>query len=203
MKVQTLIGGVFIVLFALTFSGCGVVADEEGAQEDVGTEDAQEVQDLEEPTIEDLEDKSLDGGKKKGGQQGFEPSSTSKEEQGDASWSVESGDCADFITALNTCSEFSCTFEHPMTGDELEKRVLGYDEDLCVYEEEMPNNMMMTCNYPNSHLGAVAKYYEDLEEAESAGTSLTDEGALYFINGEQVENPLQDAMDQGFCLISM
>ena len=65
----------------------------------------------------------------------------------------------------------------------------------CAYQETMPNNGQMNCQYSTEVRSAVAQYYRDLANAESeevriqAGFGTSESKASYFINGKEVTNP--------------
>ena len=119
---------------------------------------------------------------------------------------TELSGCDAFPDKLDACESFSCEFEHPFTGEMMEKEVVGLVNGKCQYTEEMPNNGRMDCEYSESLRKAVAQYYRDVASAESVGTSakIGSEGTetTYTIDGQEVENPLQEAMDSGACTIS-
>ena len=116
--------------------------------------------------------------------------------------------CDAFPDKLDLCESFLCEFEHPFTGEIMEKKIIGLVSDKCQYTEEMPNNGRMNCEYSESLRKAIAQYHRDLAIAESAGTSIEadlgsgDTETTYTIDGKEVENPLQEAMDTGQCVIS-
>lgn len=106
---------------------------------------------------------------------------------------------------LETCEIYKCQFIHPFTGEDMVKEIKGIEDGKCVYIEEMPNDGQMECGYTESMRNAVAQYYRDVAEAESVGTSVTigsDSEVTYTIDGKEVENPLQEAMNTGQCIIS-
>ena len=113
-----------------------------------------------------------------------------------------------FADALRSCTKHRMTFEHPFTGEMLEKEILGFMNETCNYTEQMPNGGKMECQYSESERIAVAQYYRDVAIAESVGTSLRadfgsgEQQTTYTINGKVVDNPLQEAMDSGACVIS-
>jgi hypothetical protein len=121
---------------------------------------------------------------------------------------IELSGCDAFPDKLDACEQFSCEFEHPFTGEMMGKEVIGLVDSKCQYTEEMPNNGRMDCEYSESLRKAVAQYHRDLVAAESAGTSVkADLGSgetetTYTIDGQEVENPLQEAMNSGACTIS-
>ncbi|MCK4670504.1 MAG: hypothetical protein KAT43_04835 [Nanoarchaeota archaeon] len=121
---------------------------------------------------------------------------------------AELSGCDAFPNKLDACEAFSCEFEHPFTGEMMEKKIVGLVNGKCQYTEEMPNNGRMDCEYSESLRKAVAQYHRDVAAAESAGTSAKiDIGSgetetTYTIDGEEVENPFQEAMDTGACTIS-
>ncbi len=113
-----------------------------------------------------------------------------------------------FADKLNSCTKYKTTFKHPLTGETLEKEVLGIVSGKCDYVEQMPNGGKMECKYSESERIAVAQYYKDAASAESAGTSVNanlgsgEQKTTYTINGKVVDNPLQEAMNTRVCVIS-
>ena len=116
--------------------------------------------------------------------------------------------CDAFPDKLDSCEVFSCEFEHLFTGEMMEKKIIGLVNDKCKYTEEMPNNGRMDCEYTESLRKAVAQYHRDFIASESVGISIKadlesgDVEATYNIDGKEVENPLQEAMSNGQCVIS-
>lgn len=112
----------------------------------------------------------------------------------------------DFADKLSSCTASKITFKHILTGDILEKEILGIVDEKCNYVEQMPNNGKMECKYSESERMAVAKYYKDMITAESVSTNVqTDtesQQTTYTINDKEVQNPLQEAMESGICVIS-
>ena len=115
--------------------------------------------------------------------------------------------CDAFPDKLDLCESFSCKFEHMFTGEVMEKKIIGLVDGKCQYTEEMPNGGEMNCKYSEDTRKAVAQYYRDIALAESAGTNIEadlsdgDVKTTYTIDGKEVENPLQEAMDNGQCVI--
>jgi len=113
-----------------------------------------------------------------------------------------------FADKLSSCTKYNTTFKHPFTGETLEKEILGIIGGKCDYVEQMPNGGKMECKYSESERMAAAQYYKDVATAESAGTSVKanlgggEQKATYTINGKVVDNPLQEAMNTGVCVIS-
>lgn len=113
-----------------------------------------------------------------------------------------------FADKLSSCIKYKTTFKHPFTGETLEKEVLGVINEKCNYVEQMPNGGKMECKYSESERMVVAQYYKDVATAESVGTSLDadfgsgEQKTTYTINGKVVNNPLQEAMNSGVCVIS-
>ena len=121
---------------------------------------------------------------------------------------TELSGCDAFPNKLDSCESFSCEFEHPFTGELMEKKIIGLVDGKCQYTEEMPNNGKMDCEYTESLRKAVAQYHRDLAASESAGTNVKTDlrsgnvETTYTIDGKEVENPLQEAMTNGQCTIS-
>lgn len=113
-----------------------------------------------------------------------------------------------FADKLSSCSKYKITFKHPLTGEMLEKEILGDIGGKCNYVEQMPNGGEMECKYSESERTAVAQYYKDAANAESVGTSFSadfgseEQKASYTINGKVVDNPPQEAIYSGACVIS-
>ena len=113
-----------------------------------------------------------------------------------------------FADKLSSCTKYKTTFKHPLTGETFEKEVLGIVSGKCDYVEQMPNGGKMECKYSESERMAVAQYYKDVATAESAGTSVNanlgsgEQKTTYTINGKVVDNPPQEAMNTGACVIS-
>lgn len=116
---------------------------------------------------------------------------------------------------LDTCDEYSQTFIHPFTGTEMVRRVMGVKEGKCLYTEQMPNNGSMECKYTKEYRVAVAEYYRKLADAELSDkkvetkveAKMSSNGEqeaknTYLIDGKQVENPLDKAMNDDICMIS-
>lgn len=113
-----------------------------------------------------------------------------------------------FADKLSSCTKYKLTFKHPLTGDMLEKEILGVIDGKCNYVEQMPNGGKMECKYSESERTAVAQYYKNVANAKSTGTSVSadpvngKQKSTYTINDKAVDNPLQEAMTSGACVIS-
>ena len=116
--------------------------------------------------------------------------------------------CESMPDKLDLCELFSCGFQHPLPGEMMEKKILGLANGECVYTEEMPNSGRMDCKYSESMRTAVAQYYRDVASASSIGFNASSNLATgqtlitYTINGQEVENPLQTALETEACVIS-
>tara|TARA_Y100000310_G_scaffold102154_1_gene100368 strand:+ start:24021 stop:24491 length:471 start_codon:yes stop_codon:yes gene_type:complete len=101
--------------------------------------------------------------------------------------------CDAFSDKLDACEEFSCEFEHPSTGETMEKKITELSNGKCQHTEGIPNNRKINCEYSESLRKAIAQYYKDLESGETE--------AIYVIDDKEVENPFQEAMDSGVCTV--
>ncbi len=123
-------------------------------------------------------------------------------------FATEVSDCDVFPDKLDACEPFICNFEHPFTSELMKKEIIGLKDGKCQYTEEMPNNGRMDCEYTESLRKAIAQYYKDLANSESSGTSVkfdsgsADVETIYTIDGKEVKNPLQEAINNGQCIIS-
>ena len=90
----------------------------------------------------------------------------------------------------------------------MNREIVGMIDGKCDYTEQMPNSGKMECKYDESTRKAVTQEYKDLAAATSieAGGSMDlvtgYSTSTYKINGKVVSNPLQDATDNGICVIS-
>lgn len=123
--------------------------------------------------------------------------------------SPENG-CDDFPSMLEACTKYTCEFAHPLTGEQMTREITGINNSKCIYSEEMPNGGKMNCEYTDEMRTAVANYHRDLVDAESFGTEFsaelgpeeTEVSSTYTIDGKVVNNPLQEALDTGQCIVS-
>ena len=86
-------------------------------------------------------------------------------------------------------------FKHFMTGDILEKRIVGLEDGRILYIEEIPGGYEMECRYSPESARTIAQYYRDCADAGGEPS-----GKTYIINGKEVENPLQECGDIGECV---
>jgi len=116
--------------------------------------------------------------------------------------------CDAFPDMLSSCTKYKCQFIHPFTGENMKREVLGIIDGKCNYIEQMPNGGQMECKYTESSRKVIAQYYKDTLTAESTGFDINidlgsgEQETKYTIDGKEVENPLQEAMDNGFCTVS-
>ena len=121
-----------------------------------------------------------------------------------------SKDCGDFGAKLSTCTPYKCTFIHPIVRGKMEKTIVGFQNNKCIYYEQMPNGGKMTCALTKDSLKAVVQYEKDTQTAMAAGkrqdvhvemkNGVTQ--TTYAIDGKLVENPMQEALDSAQCVIS-
>ncbi len=116
-------------------------------------------------------------------------------------------ECGLFPDNLKTCSPYKCQFTHMFTGEKMNKEIVGLVDEKCSYVEEMPNNGKMECSYTKSTRETIAQFYGDLTEAETLSfkahisSSAGEAKSTYTINGKEVENPLQEVLDDGQCVV--
>lgn len=118
----------------------------------------------------------------------------------------EDTECSLFADNLNDCTPYTCEFTHPLTEEKMTKKIFGFINGNCVYIEQMPNNSEMECRYSEETRKVVAQYYKDLADSESFGTNINadndDVKITYTIDGKEVENPLQEILEKGQCIIA-
>ena len=135
------------------------------------------------------------------------PTEHLEENTNDTSLSEE---CKEFPDMLENCTEYTCEFTHPLTGDILTREIVGVVNTKCSYTEEMPNNGRMDCEYSEKIRKAIAQQHRDINKTGTYGTEgsiklgpeETEVNITYTIDGEIVENPLQEALDTGECVVS-
>ena len=113
--------------------------------------------------------------------------------------------CENFPNKLRACKPYVCEYVHPFTGELMNREIKGLTDGNCIQEEELPGNLLMICNFDKSLRMAVAQYYEDSLNVStdnlSIGTSGSIDDLTYLVNGEEVSNPLQKAMDDKLCIL--
>jgi hypothetical protein len=114
----------------------------------------------------------------------------------------------DLADKLESCEVYTQNFNHPYTGESLERKVNGIVDGKCSYIETMPNGGKMECKYTEESRKAVAQYYRKMANAQSFGTKVKSDPEAgkqkvkYVINGKEVNNPLQECTNNGTCIIS-
>ena len=123
---------------------------------------------------------------------------------------VTNTECADFFEMLSSCTEYTCEFAHPITGELMTREIFGLTDGICNYSEEMPNNGQMDCNYTEEMRKAVAQAYNDMMGEGNFSVSVSgnlsegtaDIESTYTVDGKTITNPGQEALDSGQCVIS-
>jgi hypothetical protein len=121
----------------------------------------------------------------------------------------EVAECAEFAQMLETCTPYTCQFTHPLTGTLLTREIVGIEDGTCVYNEQMPENQVLSCNYSLEVRVAVANYYRDIMSTETVGEDTETSGfgselgapKSYTIDGVEVNDPNQEALDRGECSV--
>lgn len=113
-------------------------------------------------------------------------------------------ECKAYADKLETCEPYECSFKHPFTGKPMIKKVVGLEADgNCLTHEQMPSNTHMECHLNEYFRKAVAVYTRNLQTAKEKSTRIRISGdkteVITRLDGEVVENPLQEALDKGYC----
>lgn len=118
-------------------------------------------------------------------------------------------DPAEYAAKLEICEMFSCVFEHPFSGTKMNKHILGLEDNgKCKTQEEMPNKGRMTCQFSEKQRKEVAAYLRKTAKAETIESKTTVDivgGKSKQIekqDGKTVKNPLNEAMQDGTCVVS-
>jgi hypothetical protein len=113
-----------------------------------------------------------------------------------------------FSNNLASCKAYKTNFVHPFTGETMNKEIFGIVDGKCKYIEQMPNGGQMECKYTESERVAIAKYYLDIAKESSTKIKISfglTQGSVkstYTVNGKEVSNPLQEALNNGACMVS-
>jgi len=120
-------------------------------------------------------------------------------------------ECLDFSDKLEKCEPYKCQFKHPFTGEMMERKIMGEVNGKCLYIEQMPNGGKEECRFSQSQRQKVAKFFKDTLSAMSSGNLEVEVSSdlqgktisKTTLDGNEVkENPLQEALNCGDCVIS-
>jgi hypothetical protein len=117
-------------------------------------------------------------------------------------------ECRDYASNLESCSPYTCTFTHPITGATLERTIVGLTAGICSTREAMPGKRMLRCEFPGEARKQVAAFFRQIEAARGGNVvgamTATPGGtttSTTTIDGRPVANPLQQALENGVCKI--
>jgi hypothetical protein len=119
-------------------------------------------------------------------------------------------ECREYASKLDSCSPYTCTFKHPITGSTLERKIVGLTGGNCTTVESMPGTHKMQCEFPPEMRKAVAAFFRQTQATEAAGTTIGFTGKVddhgkarstTTVDGKPVVNPLPDALERGVCKI--
>jgi hypothetical protein len=118
-------------------------------------------------------------------------------------------ECPDFPAKLDTCSPHTCTFTHFFTSGKMERKIVGLRADTCSTVEQMPGTGRMECAFPPAMRKEAAQFYRLMAAADVNGSTVdtkttTGPGgtkSTTTIDGKEVKNPLQQALETGVCKI--
>lgn len=115
-----------------------------------------------------------------------------------------------FTDKLEKGEPHTCEFKHPVTGETLEHKIVGIVDGRCLYIQGMPGGGRMECRLTEKSRKAFAKHFRASLHAKSTSyeknvTSSIDgkeiKGSRTMMNGKVVENPLEDCLNNGDCVI--
>ena len=119
------------------------------------------------------------------------------------SWAV---DCTNYSSMLDPCTPYTCTYTHPMTGEQIEKKIIGQTGGKCLTVEQMPGGGRMECSYTVEMRKAVSQFMASSagKEGSVAATTSMDgkTKTTYTVDGKQVANPLQTSIENGQCKVA-
>lgn len=104
---------------------------------------------------------------------------------------------------LKTCIATSITALDTKSNTEVTK-TLTKSGDLCIYTETLPNIGTLSCDLPLEMASKISDYYVELTEylmtpVEKDASSPV---PLLVLDGEEIENPMQYALDKKMCKVT-
>lgn len=110
-------------------------------------------------------------------------------------------ECPEYASKLASCSPYTCTFTHPITGARLQRKIIGLVGEKCRTVEAVPGQRTLTCDFPPETRKAVATFFKEIQAAETAGKEIGGTSSTTTVEGQPVVNPLQQALAAGVCEI--
>ncbi|MFP4190068.1 MAG: hypothetical protein ACLFSL_03450 [Candidatus Woesearchaeota archaeon] len=104
---------------------------------------------------------------------------------------LDFSECTGLLDSLEQCEPFSCQVTHSKSPDVIRMEVVGEDNDTCVYATGLEGLEMTECDLPENYVDALMKSINDTFESKDNNT--------YTIEGDEVEDPIDKAMDEGLC----
>lgn len=117
-------------------------------------------------------------------------------------------ECSEYADKLERCASYECSFKHPFSGKLMSKGIIGLEpEGGCLTREQMPGKMQMECRFDPDYRKEVAAFIRQADatreisaKARISGDKSSVETRL---DGKRVKNPLQLAMERGYCQVIM
>jgi hypothetical protein len=104
---------------------------------------------------------------------------------------------------LRACEPMTCNFDHMMTGDSMQREIVGMVGGKCQYKKETPGGGELICNYDENLRKRAADYYWKMINADNVSSSTSSDGesieSKTTIDGEVVDDPLNEALESGAC----
>lgn len=118
-------------------------------------------------------------------------------------------ECGEFPDMLDACTNYTCEFTNPTSGEKLMREISGINNNLCIYSEEAPGGYVMECKLSEEERKVIAQYYDDyailqfLKTDSIADTSIRRKviNKTYELNGKIINNPLEEAVKSGLCVV--
>lgn len=115
-----------------------------------------------------------------------------------------------FANSLQSCNPYKAEFKHILTGDILQREIVGIVGGKCVYNEQMPNNGNMECKLTEPQMTTMADYYKQTATLDEISYDYNTENVMdsslgestYTQGGETYINPMQELYSSGACVIS-
>lgn len=80
-----------------------------------------------------------------------------------------------FAASLAKCEKSVSEFEHPLTGEKLNRTISGQVDGKCEFVEAMPNDGKMTCRLTAEQQAKAATYYEEYAKGTEPASNVVEE----------------------------
>ncbi len=73
---------------------------------------------------------------------------------------LEEDNCGLIVAKLAACLPYECRYTDPMLNVSVTKKISGYSDGLCNYEDRLPNKYVVKCAYSEASRKAASEYFK-------------------------------------------